>query len=197
MAEQESTPKPETFLDKFQHPFVTSFITSWIISNWDICYALLGGFKDPFDTITKIKTEYPFWDNSFHLIVLPLVGMGTYIYFGPKLLNWYLLYKHKGETERKVKEAEQAGLEPISKIRFEEVQNASIKLASDNKELLKALELTGEMNISLQGSGSTQKINEVSRRVMTAERQSKDSEKANSLLRAKVIALEDQLKEKK
>src|SRR5258708_27407164 len=138
MAEDNKQIKPESFLDKFQHPFVGSFISSWIICNWDIFYSLLGGLKDPFETITKIKSQYPLSDNWLHLFILPLLGMGTYVYFGPRLLNWYLLYKHKGEVKRKFDEEVANGNAPITRIEYGKLQADRMNDLREN-EILRAL----------------------------------------------------------
>jgi hypothetical protein len=149
--------KGETFLDKFQHPFVASFITSWIVCNWDIFYALIGGIRDPFATITEIKKQYPFFPNIVHLVILPLLGMGAYIYFGPRLLNWYLLYKHKGEVKRKFDEEVANGNMPITRTEYQTWQREQISTVRENEYLRavngtyrnKLLEVPGEGPIPL------------------------------------------------
>ena len=128
----------EGFLDKFQHPFVGSFISSWIICNWDIFYTLLGGLKDPFDTVVKIKTLYPFADNYGHLIFLPLLGMAAYVFGGPFLLNWYLLYKYKLEVKRKFREKQADGKRPITQDEYSQLQADRMKDLREN-EVLRAL----------------------------------------------------------
>lgn len=147
--------KPETFLDKFQHPFVSSFISSWIVCNWDIFYALIGGVSDPFKTIDKIKDQYSFWGNFGHLIVLPLVGTAVYIFAGPWLLNWFLLYKHKLEVKRKFDEQVANGNMPMTRTEYQQLTETRIRDAREN-EVLRAQKnaLQGKI-VKVPGRGDT------------------------------------------
>ena len=115
----------DSIFSKMRHPFVYSFVSSWVVCNWVVVYLLIGGITKPVDTINEIHARYSFcsFGSWFHLFIFPLAGMIAYIYFGPKLLNWYLLYKLEGEIKSKFKEAELNKLEPVTRAEYNKLQN--------------------------------------------------------------------------
>jgi hypothetical protein len=144
----------EGFLDKFQHPFVSSFISSWVICNWDVFYTLLGGLKDPFDTVAKIKTQYPFCDHYGHLILLPILGMVSYVFIGPWLLNWYLLYKHKLEVKRKFNEEVANGHAPVNQNDYSRLQADRMNDLRENEVLRMLIDVFKNQSITIPGEGT-------------------------------------------
>lgn len=122
------------WFEKFNHPVLGPFITAWIVCNWEIFYALLGGFNAPFVTIAQVKTDYVHWSN-LELSVLPIMVTVGYLGFGPiaaRLYNHYLLVD---EIEGRFNAEREKGNEPITKNEYNKREHEYFKQLQENEVL--------------------------------------------------------------
>ena len=133
----------DTLAEKFQHPLLGPFASSWILINWEIFYSLTCGVKDFEKTIILINNTYLTHERICFLVWYPLLSMLVYVVLGPVLRNIFLSWLVAVDIARQSIDMKIRKLEPVPNYEFKRIQEDLFKqIERTNVELGKAKEET-------------------------------------------------------
>lgn len=88
--------------ERISSPFFGTLIVSWLIWNWEIVYVTLFVNQDLIKPLTKIEHITKHYNNSWYLIVFPLVSAILLITIVPLLGNWLFKISLNYEKQRTI-----------------------------------------------------------------------------------------------
>ncbi|MCB9810886.1 MAG: hypothetical protein H6779_00705 [Candidatus Nomurabacteria bacterium] len=138
----------KTFTKRIDNPISITFITVFVIYNWQFFYYLLL----PFDTksdLSRVDLALNSIDNILYFFLGPIIIAGLYLAIMPYLVLWYekfLLYMTKESEKEKQKTKTATSLEIYENIRVQEGLLSMISTSEKRINELKSSSLNYNRN---------------------------------------------------
>lgn len=158
--------------ERIKNPFISAFITSWIIFNWQPIFLMIFSTKNIEEKIKIISNDY---DNIEHLLIYPLISTIFYVLILPyvNLLFEIILEFSKSKRNNIQMNSQRLIISnkqilAIEEIKFEESKTEFRERNSHNKmiEDLQKNFVEIESNLVLEREKNSENLKEFNREIM-------------------------------